>query len=123
MGLPRFHFTRRTGGHLTSIVSYPGSTSARDAAALYQVRREFAFWRRNDFHCASSEYGVGELIEAIDVALATTESNSQAWDKAVGDVNFWIHMLHGVALVSRCELFYEFVGKQLEHLVARGVLG
>ncbi len=31
-------------------------------------------------------------------------------------------MLHGVALVSSCELFYAFVGKQLEHLVARGAL-
>jgi hypothetical protein len=94
----------------------------RDTAALYDVRQAFGFWLRNEFDCAGTEVEIHKLIDAIDGALACMNSNQQAWDRAVGDVNFSIHMLEGLALVGNGASLHAFVVKQKAYLVARGVL-
>jgi hypothetical protein len=94
----------------------------RDAAALYNVRQAFGFWRRNELDYAGTEEEIDKLIDAIDATLDCVNRSQQAWDQAVGEVNLWIHMLEGFALVLNAPSFHAFVVEQRACLAAHGVI-
>jgi hypothetical protein len=105
-----------------SLMPPPAVAPVRNTTALYKVRQALHHWRHNEFDCADSEEGIGKLIDAIDELLAHVDCSQQAWDNALGEVNFWIQMLEGVALVGGAGSFYTFIGQQKAYLVASGVL-
>ncbi|MBC8641685.1 hypothetical protein IAG25_33200 [Caballeronia sp. EK] len=94
----------------------------RDSAVLYDVRRKFHHWRHNEFDSAGCEPYIDRLIAAIDELLVHLEDSQEAWDRALGGVNWLLYALSGFALVGADKPFHTFLGQQISALVDRGVL-
>lgn len=97
------------------------SNATINASALHRVKFLLLDWRvANRPLSADIDDAIAHVLRVIEAAVNPPLTHQQAWERAVGELNFWIGMLEAIAVHDKpC---HAFVCRQKAHLIACGVL-